>query len=108
MERQKLGTRNMFGCTAVHTHSAKVVRQLHKISKVPRPEGPPVQPCLSDMSVTNLERWNEVPQNTRQMERGSQRGLSPQVVQRLVEDEQHRSSEDGTGWNRRVLVAWKD
>lgn len=45
-ELLKLGTRNIFGWTAVQTHNANVARQVHNMSKEPRLPGPDVQPCL--------------------------------------------------------------
>lgn len=58
-ERLVLGTRSMLGCTAVHTHNASVETQVQRMSKVPRIEGPPVQPCFSDM-LSRIERGQNV------------------------------------------------
>jgi hypothetical protein len=42
--RQRFGAVRIFGCTAVHTHSASVDKHVHNISKVPRTDDVPVQP----------------------------------------------------------------
>ena len=58
-ERRVLGRSKMFGWTAVHTHSAKVETQVHRISKVPLVFGPPVQPCVSDIRSNAIYQVSE-------------------------------------------------